>query len=283
MKILLASVLTLSALAYLKYASRPAEILPTVVVAQHRSHAMQPPLAVVPTPMPVAPPTRTVVRPVGTPASAPSLPVPPPILAMAPAPAAPVAPPVVPGLAPLLLALQRASGPNQDEFNGYAEIELAQQAEGMERIQMIRHGITVLANTNLPQALELANSLPEQHDHGVAVGTIIRSVAERSPALAAEIAFTQVPPETTQQLLTYPRTAALMNDLLAQNPGPALQWAATMSASEASAENNASSSLARNVLPGDSNQAALTWASAIADPIARAALENYVQRISKAP
>ena len=115
-----------------------------------------------------------------------------------------------------------------DEFEGYAALELAQSMEGMERIQMVREGISRLLNFDVDVAVDAANSLENGHDHGVAVGSLLRQVAARDEVAAADILFTRVPPETAKSLMEYPRTAPLMKDLVAVqkqvNPDVAKRW-----------------------------------------------------------
>ncbi len=115
-----------------------------------------------------------------------------------------------------------------DESSGFAALELAQNMQGMERINMVREGITRLANFDLDTAVQAANSLTNQHDHGVAVGSVVRIANERSPRQAADILFNQVPPETALGLIQYPRTAPLMQNLLEEqlrnNPMSVERW-----------------------------------------------------------
>lgn len=118
-----------------------------------------------------------------------------------------------------------------DEFEGYAALELAQSMEGMERIQMVREGISRLLNFDVDVAVDAANSLENGHDHGVAVGSLLRQVAARDEVAAADILFTRVPPETAKSLMEYPRTAPLMKDLVAVQkqvkPEVVERWAQT--------------------------------------------------------
>ncbi len=125
---------------------------------------------------------------------------------------------------------------SDDAANGYAALELAQHMEGLERINTVRAGITLLTNANVNRAVAMANELTNQHDHGVAVGTVVRLVSERNPQQAAEILFQQVPPETALALIQYPRTAEVMRQVLDMqvqaDPGVAVQWAAQFSSGE---------------------------------------------------
>lgn len=138
------------------------------------------------------------------------------------APAPLLTPPPVANPAP-------ASLPTEVEYNGYASLELAQQMEGMERIQMVRKGISQIASVNVPRAVEAANSLTDGHDHGVAVGSLVRIINEKNPALAASIAFSEVPPQTTLGLMQYPRTALVMKQIMdtqiSESPARAVHWA----------------------------------------------------------
>ena len=150
----------------------------------------------------------------------------------------PVSPPVQ-QLAPAVVEQSTIVAPNptepepevsqtNDEFEGYAALELAQSMEGMERIQMVREGISRLLNFDVDVAVDAANSLENSHDHGVAVGSLLRQVAARDEVAAADILFTRVPPETAKSLMEYPRTAPLMKDLVMVqkqvNPEVAQRW-----------------------------------------------------------
>jgi hypothetical protein len=147
-----------------------------------------------------------------------------------PRPAAPVTP-----IPPLITEPMPAPQKFDDEYSGFAALELAQNMQGMERINMVREGITRLANFNIDTAVQAANNLTNQHDHGVAVGSVIRIANERSPRQAADILFNQVPPETALGLIQYPRTAPLMSSLTAEalrvDPSRVVAWAGSFTGS----------------------------------------------------
>jgi hypothetical protein len=278
--------------------------------------------AIPPAPRAVLPPVETVVAPEVTlpPPIVPSLPKPaaaPVVVAAAPvvipptplpAPLPVLPPPVVqpitaavvqaPVPSPPVPVMEPKSNPADDEYNGYAALELAQNMEGMDRINMVREGISRLVNFNVDAAVQAANSLPNQHDHGVAVGSVVRLVADRNPRQAAEILFTQVPPATALGLMQYPRTAPLMQNLLAEqvkfDPAPALAWSSSFSAgssasvsyswsssiNDGSSRDAAMSMFARELASVDPG-AALTWANSISDTSQRAAVTTAIEERTK--
>lgn len=201
-------------------------------------------------------------------------------------PTAPPSPARVPDLpsssAPAVVPA-RASVPADEEYNGYAALELAQQMEGMERIQMVRRGMIQIASVNVARAVEAANSLTDGHDHGVAVGSLVRIINESNPALAANIAFSQVPPQTTLGLLQYPRTAVVMKQIMdtqiSESPARTLQWANSLpdAASQVAARNLFASSWAEK-----SPEAALQWVQSL--PASdRASIRSVIENASATP
>jgi hypothetical protein len=201
------------------------------------------------------------------------------------------------------------------EFNGFAALDLAQQVRGIERIGLIRHGIELITQSDPDTAVEVANSLTEEHDHGVAVGTIVRLVAESSPKEAAKILFTRVPAETALGLLNYPRTAEVMQGVLRaqirQDTATAMAWAERMPESsrssametvakawarespEAAAEwaasitetNTRETALnaIRRTVEGEANQPAAGWTNSISDPGLRAKTRDMIPDVKSAP
>jgi hypothetical protein len=172
----------------------------------------------------------------------------------------------------------QASLPTEVEYNGYASLELAQQMEGMERIQMVRQGISQIASVNVPRAVEAANSLADGHDHGVAVGSLVRIINEKNPALAASIAFSEVPPQTTLGLLQYPRTAVVMKQIMdtqiSESPVRAVHWANSLpdAPNQEAARKLVAASWAER-----SPEAALQWVQTLPESnqdSVRAAIEN---------
>lgn len=203
-----------------------------------------------------------------------------------PLPLAPVAvaPPSI--SSPVVIPAQ-ASIPAEEEYQGYAALELAQQMEGMERIQMVRQGISQIASVNVPRAVEAANSLTDGHDHGVAVGSLVRIINEKNPALAASIAFSQVPPPTTLGLLQYPRTAAAMKQIMdtqiSESPARAVHWANSL---PDASNQDAARKLVAVSWAERSPEAALQWVQTLPESnqdSVRAAIENAIAAPSSPP
>ena len=180
-----------------------------------------------------------------------------------------------------------ASIPAAEEYAGYASLELAQQMEGVERIQMVRQGISQIASANVPRAVEAANSLTDGHDHGVAVGSLVRIINEKNPALAASIAFSQVPPQTTLGLLQYPRTAAVMKQIMdtqiSESPARAVHWADSL---PDASNQEAARKLVAVSWAERSPEAALQWVQTLPESnqdSVRAAVENAIAAPSSPP
>ncbi len=180
-----------------------------------------------------------------------------------------------------------ASIPAEEEYAGYASLELAQQMQGVERIQMVRQGISQIASVNVPRAVEAANSLTDGHDHGVAVGSLVRIINESNPALAASIAFSQVPPPTTLGLLQYPRTAAVMKQIMdtqiSESPARAVHWANSL---PDASNQDAARKLVAVSWAERSPEAALQWVQTLPESnqdSVRAAVENAIAAPSSPP